>query len=448
LRRLSLMVLCNNYDMESNTLSRRYELPTCLLEISTERSPLSDWQSQPVAQNLHFRLQLMHSQKVIKGNQQQITNLIEVVTAYCDRWLAQDDFETLNHAIAVPKLTKLKLSTLQLFDLYESLELCASEFVILPNLVLEVRRLNPNWLKVIAGAIAIVGVSIGAIRLISPPFGDQPSYQLASTPTTSDSEKVAIYPSSSSKDTSESQSGATASSKPSNQANTTNPSINPYSSAAKPNAAIAPTAPPSQSQQGLNRDSKPTERVDKVAIAPNAPIIENEPRISKSITRQREIDNSPARSGAATESRRLESPNTDALSQPSKVMAELSKPSPSAPSAKSPIPSAASRAANENIGATTNTGNLKVLQIQSELPSDVTTALVRYIQSQSITTTAGTIAFELEISGDRIINISVDSQDSTLKDDKAIAELEKLISNWRSPNPVTGKIRLVLQLSP
>ena len=427
--------------MESNTLSRRYELPTCLLEISTERSPLSDWQSQIVAQNLHFRLQLTNTKKVIKGNQQQITNLIEVVTAYCDRWLAQDDFDTLNHTIAVPKLTKLKLSTLQLFDLYESLELCASEFVILPNLVLEVRRLNPNWLKLIAGAIAIVGVSIGTIRLISPPFGEQSSYQLASTPAASDPEKASISPSASSKDTSESKSGITASPKSSDQVNTTNPSV----SAAKPNAAISPAAPiPSQAQKDLNRDSKPTERVDKVAIA-NEPNI-FKPSISKPITRQREIDNSPAVSGAVTESRRLESPNPDALSQPSTVTAESSKPSPSAPSTKSPIPSSASRAANDNIGATTNTGNLKVLQIQSELPSDITTALVRYIQAQPITTTVGTIAFELEISGDRIVNISADSQGSTLKDNNAIAELEKLILSWRSPNSATGKIRLVLQL--
>ena len=88
----------------SNTLNRRYELPTCLLEVWTERSPLSDWQSQIVAQNLRFRLQLAH--RAIKGNQQQIINLIEAVTIYCDRWLAQDEFDTLDHAIAVPQLSK------------------------------------------------------------------------------------------------------------------------------------------------------------------------------------------------------------------------------------------------------------------------------------------------------------------------------------------------------
>ena len=176
---------------ESNTLSRRYELPTCLLDVWTERSPLSDWQSQIVAQNLRFRLRLAQGQRVIKGNQQQIANLIEAVTTYCDRWLAQDDFDTLDHAIAVPKLSKLKLSTLQLFDLYESLELCANEFVILPNVVLEVRRLNPNWLKILAGAIAIIGISIGTIRLISR---EQPNYQLASSPTSASPKSTTLTP--------------------------------------------------------------------------------------------------------------------------------------------------------------------------------------------------------------------------------------------------------------
>ena len=103
-----------------NTLIRRYELPTCLLEIWTERSPLSDWQSQIVAQNLRFRLRLSEGQRIIQGNQQQISNLITVITSYCDRWLAQDDLINLNHAIEIPQLAKLQLSTLQLFDLYES----------------------------------------------------------------------------------------------------------------------------------------------------------------------------------------------------------------------------------------------------------------------------------------------------------------------------------------
>jgi hypothetical protein len=422
---------------ESNTLSRRYELPTCLLEVWTERSALSDWQSQIVAQNLRFRLQLAQSKKIIKGNQQQITNLIEVVTAYCDRWLAQDDFESLNHVIAVPKLPKLQLSTLQLFDLYESLEICASEFVILPNLVLEVRRLNPNWLKIVAGAIAIMGVSIATIRLISSPFGEQPSYQIASSPVTSNPEKAAIPPSASSENKSDSSSKVATATKP---ASPINPNAKPSMSEVSPNADIAPVVPvPSPSSKDINRDRKDFDQADKVAIAP-------EPNMSSS-SRQRVTDNLPAiadsKIGASpTPPRRLEQPNQNAAAPPTTVASELAKPAPSAPSAKISRPSEASRASGNTIAA-----NIQVLQIKSELPSDITTDLVRYIQAQSITpSTRDTIAFELETTGDRITNISIDSQASTLKDNKAINELEKLLLNWRSPRSVTGKIRLVLQM--
>lgn len=434
---------------EPNTLNRRYELPTCLLEVWTERSPLSDWQSQIVAQNLRFRLQLAHSKKVIKGNQQQITNLIEGVTTYCDRWLAQDDFETLDHAIAIPKLPKLQLSTLQLFDLYESLERCGNEFVILPNLVLEVRRLHPNWLKIVAGAIAIVGVSVGTIRLISSPFGDQPSYQIASTPAASDPEKTSIIPSAPPAATSEDQgaSRSTVGTAP-KSASPINPNLNTSTSAASPNAAIAPAVPsPSQSPQTIDRDRKDRDQSEKVAISTESSI---SPNVSKSSNRQRVEDNLGSISGKTEASpseqpRRLEIPNKDTFSQPAPVTAESAKPVPSAP-LKLAIPSTTAPAAHENKVAVRN---IKILQIQSELPSDITASLVRYMQTQQITISAkGTITFNLDLSGDRIINISTDRQGEVLKDTNAIAELENLILEWRSPNPVTGKIRLVLQLSP
>ena len=422
--------------LESNTLSRRYELPTCLLEVWTERSPLSDWQSQIVAQNLRFRLRLAQGQRVIKGNQQQIANLIEAVTTYCDRWLAQDDFDTLDHAIAVPKLSKLKLSTLQLFDLYESLELCANEFVILPNVVLEVRRLNPNWLKIIAGAIAIIGISIGTIRLISR---EQPNYQLASSPTSASPKSTTLTPerayiprSPSSESRAETNSKITASPIPE----------------IKPEQQISPT--PSQSPPSIN-----SERTDKVAIAPESNSISTD---NLNSDRQRATNNAPAVSDGITagrdsfsnsstnspqSSRRLETSGKDS-SQPAPSIAEASKPSPSSSSAKIALPSAVLRVPNAEIATTTS---IKVSQIQSELPSDITTSLVRYIQTQHVTTSVkGTIALNMEISGDRILSISTDTQSSTLKDNNAIAELESLILKWRSPNSVTGQIRLVVQL--
>lgn len=306
-------------------------------------------------------------------------------------------------------------------------------------MVLEVRRLNPNWLKVFAGAIAIVGVSIGTIRLISFPSSEQSNYQIASTPAAS--EKTSIPPAASSEGKSENTAKIAASPKSANPIPPSNPNV----AKAKPNAAIAPI--PSQPQ--TDRDRKNLERSDKVALL--AP----EPSISKSSNRQRVADNLPsvfsgstaessttqARPNELTRKAPNEFANKDA-SQSSPVIAELSKPLTPAPSAKLSIPAAASRAANDNTAT-----NIKVLQIQSKLPSDITTELVRYIQDQQITLSeTGTIAFNLEISGDRISNISTDSQVSTLKDNNAIAELEKIILNWRSANPVTGKIRLVLQL--
>jgi hypothetical protein len=427
---------------ESNTLSRRYELPTCLLEVWTERSPLSDWQFITVAQNLSFRLQLAQGKKIIKGNQQQIVNLIEAVTSYCDRWLTQDDFQSLDHAISVPQLPKLQLSTLQLFDLYESLELCTNEFVILPNIVLEVRRLNPNWLKIVASAIAIIGISIGTIRLISPPFGEQPSYQIASTPSASDPEKASIPPVSFDNKV-ESRAKVDASPK------STNPislSPKPSLSEEKSNVANAPaTSSLSQSPQNINRDRKDLEQPNKVAISPESGVAD-----SINSSSQRATDNVPSITGAikpsspATRPRKLEAPKIDNSSQPTTESA----PSSTAPSAPLSIPSAESRV-NSNNAATNIKVNIKVLQIQSELPSDITSALVRYIQSQQIPSSeTGTLTFELAISGDRISNISTDNQGSTLRDTNAIAELEKSISEWRSPNSTNGKIRLLLQLSP
>ena len=157
------------------------------------------------------------------------------------------------------------------------------------------------------------------------------------------------------------------------------------------------------------------------------------------------ISGSTTAASPTAQPRRLESPipNKDTFSQPAPVTAESAKPSPSAPAAKLSIPSAATRATNDNKPTT----NIKVLRIQSELPSDITIALVRYLQAQQITiSTKGTIYFELEISGDRIKNITIDRQSSTLIDSNAIAELEKLLLNWRSPNSMTGKIYILLQL--
>jgi hypothetical protein len=426
----------------SNILSRRYELPTCLLEVWTERSPLSDWQSQIVAQNLRFRLQLANGKKVIKGNQQQIASLIEAITQYCDRWLAHDDFETLDHAINIPKLSKLKLSTLQLFDLYESLELCANEFVILPNVVLEVRRLSPNWLKLIAAAIAIMGVSFGAIRLISPRFGDQPAFQVASTPNSLPPEAanppaVTNSQPESAKDSAKIAGSAKNSDTLRSPNTSTNTQNNLPSAASRPNGAIAPNAPsasnPSKSRNDIREERKVAQ--DRVAIAPAPTSGSTDSKANEQFRSNAGVDsgitleNSPA----AQPAKPSESPNKD---QAATTIAESSPPSPAASSAK--IAPSATR---------TSLTSIKVLQIQSDLSSDITNDLVKYLQQEPINSESqGTLIFEIEIINGQVVNISRDTQSSTLKNSKAIASVENLIRKWRSANPASGKIRLVLQI--
>ena len=447
----------------STKVSRRYELPTCLLEVWTERSPLSEWQSQIVAQNLRFRLQLFSNKKIIKGNQQQITNLIEAVTTYCDRWLAQDGFDSLDHAIAVPQLSKIKLSTLQLFDLYESLELCANEFVILPNVLLEVRRLTPNWLKIMAAAIAIVGVSIGTIRLISR---EHPSYQLASTPSASAPEIAPkIVTESAPKKSAIAPSASLDSKLENNSKSDSSHNLKDTDSLKSPRqipSSVKPAEPKgnsggrtSQADQGLSQVAKGRERLEQEAIAPEAITTGRASTEQKMTTAQEpsmfdgsllgqtsmNSPNSPINLPAQPQRRREPAPVTKDSDQVGTI-AEASKPS--SASAKVAAPSPTSRSADSNMQAA---ANIKVLQVQSELPSQITTDLVRYIQSQRITSEAsGTIALELNISGDRISNISIQNQNSTLTNPDAIAELEKVILKWRSANSVTGKIYLVLQL--
>ncbi len=415
----------------STKVSRRYELPTCLLEIWTERSPLSEWQSQIVAQNLRFRLEMSASKKIIKGNQQQITNLIEAVTTYCDRWLAQDNFVSLDHAIAVPQLSKIKLSTLQLFDLYESLELCANEFIILPNVLLEVRRITPNWLKIMAAAIAIVGVSIGTIRMISR---EQPNYQIASTPAASSPEIAPKIVTESAREKSEIAPSASLENKSDSLKSSKQipSSINPNEFQENP---AARNSSPTQPQIAKSR-----ERLDKEAIAPE-PIITGRASTDQKTPTDK---NSSMFDGISSDQKSVNSP----IQQPSRLESSTSSKDRSSmgsisEASKPAAPSITSRAADFNRAIISN---IKVIQIESELPTHITTDLVRHIQAKPISTAnSGTIALELDISGDRISNIFINNQNSTLTDPNAIAELKKVILTWRSANSVTGKIYLLLQ---
>ncbi|NUN65720.1 after-VIT domain-containing protein [Pseudanabaena biceps] len=425
----------------ANTLSRRYEMPTCLLEIQTERSPLSEWQSQTVAQNLRFQLRLGgKNNKTLKGNQQQISYLIEAVTNYCDRWLAQEDFESLDHVITIPKLSSLRLSTLQLFDLYESLELCASELVILPNLVLEVRRFSPNWLKILAGAIAIIGVSFGTVRLVSR---DQPSFQMASPSMDSSPDTVALQPAkpevnSESKSANKSPNQSPSQSAGSPAAPPLAKTINPPSANTNPDTNAIASPPPSspQSKARTDREFRPPQ--DLVASSPNI----KEPEMADSMILRQRSANAPTTS-PSLDSAKLSGRAESANQAPASIAAEAPSTAMRSPKVVSPAAPTAGASADR-----VQSANIKVLQITSQLPDQITANLTRYLQSQSLQTSqTGVVVFDAELAGDRLINIKFDAQGSTFtdSDSEIINKLEDLLRQWRSPSAATGKIRLIIQ---
>ncbi|PZU93023.1 MAG: hypothetical protein DCE90_17225 [Pseudanabaena sp.] len=421
----------------SNILNRRYELPNCLLEIWTERSPLSEWQSQVVAQNLKFYLQLGEGGKVIKGNQQQISCLIEAVTTYCDRWLAQDKFDSLTHKISIPKSSKLnlstlRLSTLQLFDLYEGLELCTREFVILPSIVLEVRRISPNWLKIAASILAIAGVSFGAIRLVSR---DQTSYQIAQPTSVSAPEITALSPSPQiqEKIPPTSLSSPPASPKANAQAGGS-PSAN---VSEVPSPEGEKNIPEAKQQAGEQA------RKEVIAIAPQM----SQPPSKPSTLRQRANDSNNLDAPAAAT---LEAPSQEA-GNPEPAPAESAKLSPASPSMRSSAPAAIPSAP---IGESTSGSisskfaSIKPIEVKSSLPSQVFTDLTEYIQSQQITSSSqGTVSFEIELVGQEVVKVNLNSEKSNLADTKAVQTLQKLIMKWRSPIVSTGKIYITLQVN-
>ena len=214
----------------SVSLFRRYTPPTCTLEVTAKRSPLSQWAAQPVAKDIRFQLSLdaptvpKDQWAVIKGDRAQLADLGDAVSAYVQRVLedpgtTEVEFDRPTpHAIAtLPALAtqtavtasnatgislqaqgllkhtihwgnlataetgpSTQLSTLQLFDLANALDEYATDLLDLPELE-SVGWMTkvPNWAQVAALVLITVGVSTSAIRLLDQA---NPSPQVASNP--------------------------------------------------------------------------------------------------------------------------------------------------------------------------------------------------------------------------------------------------------------------------
>ncbi|MDX2256711.1 MAG: DUF4335 domain-containing protein [Pseudanabaenaceae cyanobacterium bins.39] len=407
-------------------IKRRYELPTCSLEVWAERSPLSAWQSQIVAQNLRFRLRIGLTQglRTIKGNQQQIASLIESVTTYCDRWLQQEYIDRLEHTINIPHHSQLQLSTLQLFDLQESLELCSRDLVILPELIIEVRPLNLNWLKLVAAAIAILGASIGAIHLGSR---EQPSLQIASTPeppapeiappVVSGDRAIPSLPSSPPKTSTTQRQNIQLHSQP----DASSPSNNQPTQAQPPSITKAPAPLPQLTKPEPSLELNPE-------INPPAPKVVPETMQAPS----------PSPDAATSEASRSFG-NSTMSNDSSAISGATASPAPSGNAANRTTASKLSTAAPQIQEQPEQTVSVRI-SIQPQLPNSSQVSLQKYIKDflqQSPLKGYSSISMDLEILGDRIIAVkiieAIGDRPSSPSADSQISQLQQALIQWRSP---------------
>ncbi len=88
---------------------RRYTPPTCTLEITAKKSPLSRWTNQEVLKDLSFQLTFddprltTEEQVVIKGDREQLEALCKVVETYIQNFLTQST-NLLNSALLTPAI--------------------------------------------------------------------------------------------------------------------------------------------------------------------------------------------------------------------------------------------------------------------------------------------------------------------------------------------------------
>jgi hypothetical protein len=206
----------------SNSVIRRYNPPTCTLEISAQNSPLSHWMDKTVISDLSFSLhfddpRLSEEQKIlIQGDRQQLEFLCNIVSTYVQKLLQQstEDFRIAlsendnTNTTSEPELTDIppsvlptqtlpsfnsensqtkvylepsnhlthklffgnlanqtsgqiiELSLLQLFDLATALDEYSSDMIVLPNTTHQTVRHNlPKWAPIAAVLVLAAGLT-------------------------------------------------------------------------------------------------------------------------------------------------------------------------------------------------------------------------------------------------------------------------------------------------
>ena len=179
------------------TTLHRFTPPTCTLEIRGKKSPLSDWTDRALLKKLQFQLSFddprvsTEQQVTITGNQTELEQLNAAVDCYIQHqlhrslsanqvtnkpltrrrpYLVPDGL--VNHQLFLGKLTndavdnRVKLSTVQLFDLATALESYVTQIRVLPALKQDKTKVVFLWGSIVA--VTAVAVVLGAIALKSP----------------------------------------------------------------------------------------------------------------------------------------------------------------------------------------------------------------------------------------------------------------------------------------
>lgn len=179
----------------------RFTPPTCTLEIEGNKSPLSRWTRQKIFKKIQFKLrfddprQPTSKQITISGKQQDLLKLKTAVDHYTQSHLStsfQPAFNTpisskttlvdnqpylksqglVHHQLFFGslihdgKVDRIRLSTVQLFDLVSALEAYQSEIATLPETKPSSHRQKTVlWSGIAAGAIAVISIPTIIINL-------------------------------------------------------------------------------------------------------------------------------------------------------------------------------------------------------------------------------------------------------------------------------------------
>jgi hypothetical protein len=189
----------------SNTI-HRFTPPTCTLEIKGNKSLLSRWTKQELLNKIKFQLSFddpripASKQVEIKGNKEDLDQLKTVVDKYIQDYLhhsftplaesspnqkTTDGFNShgvylepdglTSHQLFLAKLShdaaanKIKLSTVQLFDLVTALEAYTVKVAALPELKqAQAKKVIPLWGSLAAATVAAVGLTTVALNFSEP----------------------------------------------------------------------------------------------------------------------------------------------------------------------------------------------------------------------------------------------------------------------------------------